>query len=103
MRSEFRFPKATVALMTLILAGVLVAIDKARAIQASGPYANPHVGPILSVRFAILPSLVFTLLGACAAGGIGWTVLFALHRSGVQRLSEVDPSGEQGAGTKSSI
>ncbi len=35
MRSEFRFPKATVTLMAIILAGILMAIDKARAIQAA--------------------------------------------------------------------
>src|SRR6266576_6555723 len=35
MRSEFRFPKATVTLMTIILAAVVMAIEKATAIQDS--------------------------------------------------------------------
>lgn len=64
MRSEFRFPKATVALMLLILAGVLIAIDKARSIQSSLPYSNPHVGPIHDVYFTALPSLLLAFVGA---------------------------------------
>src|SRR5262252_6140014 len=46
MRSEFRFPKATVGLMVVILAAVMLAIEKARAISMSIPHANPPVGPI---------------------------------------------------------
>jgi hypothetical protein len=102
MRSEFRFPKATVILMAIILGGVIVAIDKARAIQASIPYANPHVGPIHRAQFSVLPSLLLTLVGACVAGAIGWAILFSLHRSGAQRFSELDPSRGQHSGTKSS-
>ena len=103
MRSEFRFPKATVMLMAIILGAVTVAIDKARAIQASIPYANPHVGPIQPLQFTVLPSLLLILVGACIAGAIGWAIVFALHRSGVHRLSEIDPSSGQRSGTKLSI
>ena len=46
MRSEFRFPKATVGLMVVILAAVMFTIEKARAISASIPHANPAIGPI---------------------------------------------------------
>jgi hypothetical protein len=92
MRSEFRFPKAAVLLMTVILVAILVAIDKARAIQASVPCANPHVGPIKPSGIALLPTLLIVLVGACVAGAIGWAVVFALHRSGTHRLSEVNPS-----------
>src|ERR1051325_4726303 len=46
MRSEFRFPKATLTLMMIILAAVVFAIEKARAISVSIPHANPPVGPI---------------------------------------------------------
>jgi hypothetical protein len=94
MRSEFRFPKAAVLLMTIILGAILVAIDRARAIQASVPYANPHVGPIKSSGITVLPTLLVVLLGACFAGVLGWAVVFALHRSGTHRFAEVNPSAE---------
>ncbi len=103
MRTEFRFPKATVTLMVIILVGVVMAINKGKAIQASVPYANPHVGPIQPAQFTVLPSLLLTLVGACLAGAIGWAILFALHRSGVQRFSEVDTSGGQRPGTRLSL
>jgi hypothetical protein len=103
MRSEFRFPKATVTLMAIILAGILMAIDKARAIQFVGPYSIPHAGPIQSAQLTVLPALLIILAGACIAGVIGWAILFAFHRSGMQRLSDVDPSNSQRTGTKLSI
>ena len=100
MRSEFRFPKATVTLMAIILVGVIMAIDKARAIQASVPYANPRVGPIQPVHLTVLPSLLLIFVAACVAGGIGWAILFALQQSGVQHFSKIDPSKGQRSGTK---
>jgi hypothetical protein len=99
MRSEFRFPKAAVALMTLILIAVLMAIDKAKSIQASVPYANPQVGPIRSEEFTMVPTLLVVLVGACIAGAIGWGILFALRRSGMHRLAEVNPSNHQQSGS----
>jgi hypothetical protein len=102
MRSEFRFPKATVTLMVIILAGVIVAIDKARAIQASVPYTHPLIGPIQPVHLAALPSLLLTLIFAYVAGTIGWAILFALRRSGVQRFSTLDPLRHPGPGTEPS-
>jgi hypothetical protein len=103
MRTEFRFPKATVTLMVIILVGVVMAINKGKAIQASVPYANPHIGPIQPAQFTVLPSLMLTLVGACLVGAIGWVIMFALHRSGVQRFSKVDTSGGQHPDTKLSI
>ena len=100
MRSEFRFPKATVTLMAIILVGVIMAIDKARAIQASIPYANPRVGPIQPAQFTVLPAFLLTFVAACIAGAIGCAILCALHRSGVHRFSEVDPSSGHRSGTK---
>jgi len=99
MRSEFRFPKAAVALMTLILIAVLMAIDKAKSIQASVPYANPQIGPIKPEEFTLVPTLLMVLAGACIAGAIAWGVLFALHRSGIHRLAEVNPSHRQQSGS----
>src|SRR5215467_12409817 len=58
MRSEFRFPKATVGLMVAILAAVMLAIEKARAISASVPHANPPVGPIHPTEAMIVQALL---------------------------------------------
>ena len=91
MRSEFRFPKATVALMTVILAAVIFTIEKAKAISASVPRASLPVGPI-QAQFTIVPTLLVVLIGTAVAGVIGWAILFALHRSGVHQLSEMKPS-----------
>lgn len=45
-RTQFRFPKTTPILMTIILAGVVLAIQKGAAIQASLPDVNPPIVPI---------------------------------------------------------
>ena len=95
MRSEFRFPKATVLLMTVILIAILMAIDKARSIEFSGPYPRPQVAPIAQAEFTLLPTLLIVLVGACAAALIGWAIVFALRRSGIHRLSEVNPLQSQ--------
>ncbi len=88
-RNGFRFPKITAVLMTLILAGVLVAIQKGESIAASLPHANPPIGPIQSVHSVLLPPIVGFLLFFYAAGTIGWIILFAMHRSGVHRLDDI--------------
>lgn len=77
MRNGFRFPKSTAVLMTLILAGVLVAIEKGEGIVASLA-ATPH--------FDMLPSLAFMFGVVYVLGVAGWVILFALRRSGVHRL-----------------
>jgi hypothetical protein len=83
MHTEFRFPKATAILMTVILVGVVVAIEKGEAIVASlnSPY-----------HFAFLPGVALFLLIFYGTGAIGWVILFALRRSGVHRL---ETSAEQ--------
>ena len=96
MRSEFRFPKATAPLMAIILALIVVAIEKAKAIQASLPHTNPHVGPIQPAQFTLFSTLVVVLAITCAAGLLGWAILFALRRSGLHRLSEFNPSERVG-------
>jgi hypothetical protein len=103
MRSEFRFPKTTISLMMIILAAVVLVIEKATAIQASVPYSNPHVGPIQSAHFTFLPTMLVILGGACLAGAIGWAILFALHRSGIHRLAEFDPASHRGSGGRPSF
>jgi len=96
MRSEFRFPKATPVLMTLILAAVVMAIEKARAIQMSVPASHQQVGPIRSAEFTVLPSFALLFLLTCAVGAIGWAVVYALRRSGVQRLEGLKAPGGRG-------
>ncbi|SRR6266478_2372190 len=89
MKSEFRFPKATAVLMTVILGAVVMAIEKATAIQASVPHTSQPVGPIRAEQFTFLPTIGMLFAIGCAAGAVCWGVLFVLRRSGVHRLSEL--------------
>lgn len=97
MKSEFRFPKATVGLMLVILAVVMLAIEKAKAISASLPHANPPMGLMHSAPATIVQTLTLlvALIWALAAGAIGWGILYALRRTGVQQLSEMNPAASQ--------
>ena len=87
MSSEFRFPKATVGLMAVILAAVVWTIEKAKAISASVPDTNPPIVPVPTVQFTIVPTLLVVTAMAVVAGAVGWAVVFALRRSGMQRFS----------------
>jgi hypothetical protein len=95
MRTEFRFPKATPVLMTVILGAVVMAIEKARAIQMSVPPSHQQVGPIRSADFTVLPSFVLLLVLGCVVGAIAWAIAYALRRSGVQRLEELKAPGSR--------
>ena len=89
MRTEFRFPKATAVLMTIILGGVILAIQKGEAISASLRGAvDPPIGPIHPVHSVLVGGLVLGFVFFYAAGFIGWAILFAMRRSGVHRLDE---------------
>jgi hypothetical protein len=88
MHSEFRFPKATAVLMTIILAGVMVAIKQGEAIVASVPHVSQPVGTIHPVHSVLLGGIVQGIVFFYAAGMIGWAILFAMRRSGVHRLAE---------------
>jgi hypothetical protein len=93
MRSDFRFPKATVSLMALVLLAVFLAIEKGKDIQASIAFGNPQMGPIhVTQPPALLRTLLFVLGAACVTGAIGWAILFAFGRSGSHRLSDADTS-----------
>jgi hypothetical protein len=92
VNSEFRFPKATAILMAVILAGTVLAIEKAQAISASLPHTNPPVGPIQPAHLTFLPPVLLMFAMAYGAGVIGWALLFALKRSGVHRLSGIQGS-----------
>jgi hypothetical protein len=88
MHSEFRFPKATAVLMMIILAGIVVAIEKARVIQAAYSNGNPVV-PLEAAHLTFFPTVALLLVFFYAAGAVGWAILFVLHRSGVHRLADV--------------
>jgi hypothetical protein len=89
MRSEFRFPKSTTVLMVIILAGVVLAIERAKAIRASLPDTNPQLPPIRPEHFTFFPTIALMFVFFYAAGLVGWVILFALRRSGGHRLSDL--------------
>lgn len=91
MRSEFRFPKATPILMTIILVAVIMAIEKAKAISAAVPPSSTPVPPIPPEHFSTVTTFGVILAMALAAAAIAWLVVYTLRRSGVQRFSEVHP------------
>jgi len=90
MRTEFRFPKTTAVLMTIILGGVVLAIKKGETISSSP--VNPPIGPLPPVHSVLLGGIFLTLAFVYVAGMIGWAILFAMRRSGVHRLAETAAS-----------
>ena len=87
MRTGFRFPRSTVFLMSIILFGVVLAIEKAKTI-VQVKSGLPPAG--LSIWDPMLWSLLFTIAIVLAAVAATWGILFALHRTGVQRLADLD-------------
>jgi hypothetical protein len=88
MRTEFRFPRSTVFLMLIIFGGVILAMQKANTIQLK--YAD-GVGSI----WPSLPwFLGFTLLSTFGGAIVVWGILFALGRTGVHRLANIQPGSK---------
>jgi hypothetical protein len=84
MQPQFRFPRSTVFLMWVILAGVLLAIEKAKTIQVKyGPQEVMAVWNSLPLFLFLFPAL------ACAIVAAVWGLLFALRRTGMHRLDSV--------------
>jgi len=80
MQPRFRFPRSTVFLMLLIIAGVLLTIAKASSVA----------GDTLGSAWRTLVSLlVLMLLTMFAAAAVVWGILHTLRRSGVHRLDNV--------------
>lgn len=93
MRSEFRFPRSMVLLMCVILAGVALAIEKAKDVvhmKEGLPLGTMAVWDPMLVSLLLTLGLVLAL-----SGGI-WGILFALRRSGMHRLSDVDAASNRG-------
>ena len=90
MQPNFRFPRSTVFLMWVILAGVLLTIEKAKTIQVKyGPEEIMAVWNSLPWFLFLFPAL------ACAAVAAVWGLLFALRRTGMHRLGRVQTWPEQ--------
>lgn len=83
MRSEFRFPRSAIFLMSLTLVGVFLAIDTGRDLQLA-----PNV-VVLSVLLAAVLRLLWGFMLMSVVGAGIYLVLFALRQSGVQRLSDI--------------
>jgi len=96
MRHEYRFPKSAAVLMTIILVAVLFTIEKAETV--SHAYANYDGGPLIWVEISVLPAFLIALVLAGAVAAMGWAVIYALRRSGIHRMSEVNPSNAQRSG-----
>jgi hypothetical protein len=86
MQPQFRFPRSTVFLMCVILAGVVLAINKAADVvqlKAGLPRStNATWEPMLG-------ALLLTVAVVLAAVAAGWGVLFATRRTGMHRLEGV--------------
>jgi hypothetical protein len=85
MRSEFRFPKTTAILMSIIFAGVILAMEKANTIQVRYAAGADSIWPSLPWFLGL------TLLFICATVVVIWGILFALGRTGVHRLANIRP------------
>lgn len=85
MRPKFRFPRSTVFLMSIILAGVILAMEKANTIQVKYGAGSESLWPSLPGFLGL------TLLFTCATVTLVWGILFALGRSGVHRLANIQP------------
>ena len=88
MQPQFRFPRATVFLMLVILAGVVLTIEKARTI-VDGPHQVTAVWTLPPWFVFLFPAL------ACAAVAAVWGLLFALRRTGMHRLDGIQASPEK--------
>lgn len=86
MRTEFRFPRSTVLLMSIIFAGVILVMEKANNIQLTYAAGAGSIWPSLPWF------LGFTLLFTAAAAMAVWGILFALGRTGAQRLANIQPA-----------
>lgn len=83
VRPEFRFPRSTVFLMSIIFGGVILAMEKANTIQVKYAAGAGSIWPSLPWF------LGFALLFTCAVAMVGWGILFALGRTGTHRLANI--------------
>jgi len=80
MQPQFRFPRSTVLLMLVILAGVVLTIAEATSV------AGDTLG---SGWRTLVFLLVFMLLSMGTAAAVGWRILHTRRRSGIHRMENV--------------
>ncbi|HZR63598.1 MAG TPA: hypothetical protein VFA85_00530 [Terriglobales bacterium] len=90
MQPRFRFPHSAVVLMCLILAGVVLAIEKAKTVVQMNEGLPAGTAPAWHPLFWLYP-----LAAALAVGAVAWGILFALKRTGMHRLANLQTSHEQ--------
>jgi hypothetical protein len=90
MGSQFRFPRSAITLMFIILAGVILTIEKCAEVTTrySGSMA-------LTMWSTFWSFVVFAFVLVCVAAAGGWAVLYALKRSGLHRLHDVQTWPDQ--------
>jgi hypothetical protein len=88
MQSQFRFPRSTVFLMLVILAGVVLAIEQAKTIVKYGPHQVTSAWRLTPWFIFLFPALAFAAVAAV------WGLLFALRRTGMHRLDGIQTSPE---------
>ena len=85
MQPQFRFPRSTIFLMSVILAGVLLAIAEAKNVGLQ--YGATETRSVWSM----LPwFIIVAVVLVCVTIGLAWGILFALRRTGMQRLERLD-------------
>lgn len=94
MRPEFRFPRSTVFLMWVILAGVVLAIEKAKTVVRLKEGLPPGTITVWDpMLWSMLCALLLVIVMVAAAGV--WGILFALRRTGMQRFDNIQTWPEQ--------
>jgi hypothetical protein len=88
MRGDFRFPKATWILMTLILATVIWAIEKGEAISVSLPSESLVLPPIRPAS-TVMSSWGLSFLIMYAVLGLVGVALFVLRRKAAKGTAEM--------------
>ena len=84
MQPQFRFPRSTVFLMLVILAGVMLAIEKAKIVVQMNEGLPLETVAVWHPLFWLYPfAVVLAVVGAV------WGILFALHRTGMHRLDRM--------------
>ena len=84
MQPQFRFPRSTVFLMLVILAGVMLAIEKAKMVVQMKQGLPLDTVAVWHPLFWLYPFAV-----VLAIVGLVWGILFALRRTGMHRLDRI--------------
>ena len=85
MRPEFRFPRSTVFLMSLVFAMVIFVMGKANTIQVKYGGGADSIWPSLPWFLGL------TLLSTCATVTVIWGILYVLGKTGAHRLANIQP------------